>query len=52
MYLTSDGKLEKMWWGFYGHYRDIFERGVLEECTPEGITYSLDGKREHIDLMR
>ena len=50
VFLTSDGKLTETQKKTYAHYRDLFDRGILEECTVNGITYSLDGKREHIDL--
>lgn len=50
VFLTSDGKLTEEQKKTYAHYRDLFDRGILEECSVNGITYSLDGKREHIDL--
>ena len=50
VFLTSDGKLTEAQKKTYAHYRDLFDRGILEECTVNGITYSLDGNREHIDL--
>lgn len=50
VFLTSDGKLTEAQKKTYAHYRDLFDRGILEECTVNGITYSLDGKRVHIDL--
>lgn len=50
VFLTSDGKLTEEQKKVYAHYRNIFDRGVLEECTLNGITWLMDGKREHMDL--